>query len=147
MKILLIFLGIVLLLIIACQIWARTASQPPLGSHNGKLLPVPNTPNSVATQSGNNAQRMAPISYATNRETAQKHLLQILNQLPRTTIIQNEPGYIYMVSRSAFFGFPDDVEFLFIDNKIHFRAVARLGRSDFGVNKKRMHTIKQLFDQ
>ena len=147
MKTLWVLAGIVLSVIIIGIIWARTASRPELGIHNGKLLPLPNTPNCVATQSGNSTQHMEPISYATDREIAHQKLLQIINQMPRTTLVQNEPEYIYVVFRSSFFGFPDDVEFQFADNKIHFRAAARLGHSDFGVNRKRMENIKQLFEK
>ena len=147
MKTLWVLASVVLSIIIIGIIWARTASRPELGIHNNKLLPLPNSPNCVATQSGNATQQMAPIPYATNRETAHQKLLLILNQMPRTTLVQNEPEYIHVVFRSAFFGFPDDVEFQFLDNKIHFRAAARLGRSDFGVNRKRMENIKQLFEK
>jgi len=146
MKTLWVLAGVVLSIIIIGIIWARTTSRPDLGIYNGKLLPLPNTPNCVATQSGNPTQRMEPISYVTDRKTAHQKLLQIINQMPRTTLVQNEPEYIHIVFRSAFFGFPDDVEFQFIDNKIHFRAAARLGRSDLGVNRKRMENIKQHFE-
>lgn len=147
MKVLWVLAGVILSVVIIGILWARTASRPELGIYNDKLLPLPNTPNCVATQSGTSTQLMEPISYATNRETAHKKLLQIINQMPRTTLVQNEPEYIYVVFRSAFFGFPDDVEFQFADNKIHFRAAARLGRSDLGVNRKRMENIKQLFEK
>jgi uncharacterized protein (DUF1499 family) len=147
MKVLWILAGVVLLFIIIGILWARTASRPELGIHNGKLLPLPNSPNCVATQSGNTTQHMEPIPYATDRETAHQKLLHIINQMPRTTLVNNKPEYIHIVFRSAFFGFPDDVEFQLTDNHIHFRAAARLGHSDWGVNRKRMENIKQLFEK
>jgi uncharacterized protein (DUF1499 family) len=147
MKILFIVLGIVVLVIIVGMIRVQRTSRPELGIQEGKLLPLPNKPNCVATQSGNSTQRMEPIPYSGDRETAQNKLLQILNQLPRTTLIKNEPKYIRIVFRSAFFGFPDDVEFLFDKHTIHFRAAARLGHSDFGVNRKRMDNITHLFEK
>jgi len=42
-------------------------------------------------------------------------------------------------------GFVDDVEFL-LDEKagvIHVRSASRLGRSDFGVNRDRVETIRR----
>ena len=47
------------------------------------------------------------------------------------------------------FGFPDDVEFLFDDEKkvIHFRAAARLGYFDMVVNRKRMEKISMQFEK
>lgn len=144
-KILYIILGTIVFFIIAGQIWARTASRPDLGIQNNKLLPLPNTPNCVATQSGQEAQKMPPIPHQSDRQTVQQHLLDILNQWPRTTLVTNEPGYIRVECRSPFFGFPDDIEFMITDTEIHFRAAARLGYSDMGVNRKRMEKFTLQF--
>jgi uncharacterized protein (DUF1499 family) len=44
--------------------------------------------------------------------------------------------------------FVDDVEFLFDDEAktIHFRSASRTGRSDFGVNRRRMEDIRKLIE-
>ena len=147
MKALLVLAGIVLLFVLMGMVWAKTASQPELGIHDGKLLPLPKKPNGVATQSGKTEQHMEPIPYSGDREAARQELLQILNQLPHTTLIKEDSEYIWIEFRSPFFGFPDDVEFSFEDSLIHFRAAARLGHSDMGVNYKRMENIKTLFQQ
>jgi uncharacterized protein (DUF1499 family) len=41
----------------------------------------------------------------------------------------------------------DDVEFVFDEGakQIHFRSASRLGRKDFGVNRKRMEEIRAAF--
>jgi uncharacterized protein (DUF1499 family) len=46
--------------------------------------------------------------------------------------------------RTPVIGFIDDVEFRFDDRAgmIHFRSASRLGRSDLGVNRKRMETLR-----
>ena len=137
----------VFLSMIFVMVWARTASRPSLGIRDGELLPLPNTPNGVATQSGNAAKRLEPIPWSGDWQPAKEKMLQILNRLPRTTLVANEPNYVWVVFRSTLFGFPDDVEFLFGEEAIHFRAVARLGYSDMGVNLKRMEMIKDLFQQ
>ncbi|MDA7848031.1 DUF1499 domain-containing protein, partial [Sulfurospirillum sp.] len=51
---------------------------------------------------------------------------------------------------SKLFGFVDDVEFYFPVTQsntttIHMRSASRLGRSDFGVNRKRIEKIKSRF--
>lgn len=145
-KILIVIAILIFAIVIAGQIWARTASRPSLGLHNGTLTPLPNTPNCVATQSGQGNQVMEPITFAGDSKSAQQRLITLLNEWPRTNIIQNEPGYIWVVFRSAFFGFPDDVEFLIENQTIHFRSASRLGYSDMGVNRKRMAQIKAQFE-
>ena len=147
MKLLFIFLGIVVIILITGIIWARTAKRPQLGVVHNQLSAIPDKPNCVSTQSGNPKQKMPPIAYSSTQLEAQKKLITIITQLPRATLLDQKSGYIWVVYRSAFFGFPDDVEFMFDDNQkvIHFRAAARLGHSDLGVNKKRMATISQQF--
>jgi uncharacterized protein (DUF1499 family) len=45
-------------------------------------------------------------------------------------------------------GFVDDVEFFFPDSAvIHMRSASRVGYSDFGVNRKRLEKIRQLFQK
>lgn len=154
MKILLILLGIAAglaaLVSVAGMVWAWTARRPGnLGIHERRLAPAPETPNCVATQSGNAEQRMDPMPYEGGRAAAQKKLLAVLKAMPRTKVLVNEPGYVWVVCRTAFFRFPDDVEFAFDDDRkvIDFRAAARLGTSDFGVNRARMEKIRQAFEK
>ncbi|MDA0709012.1 MAG: DUF1499 domain-containing protein [bacterium] len=128
-------------------LWARSASRPVLGLRDGLLLPLPASPNCVATQSGEEGQRMDPIPFAGDRESARRHLIEILTRMPNATLVKSKSDYLWVVFRSAFFGFPDDVEFQFSDTEIHFRSAARLGYSDLGVNRKRMSHIIQLFHQ
>jgi uncharacterized protein (DUF1499 family) len=90
---------------------------------------------------------MDPIPYQGTREEAWARLLRVLRTHPRTRIVEEEPGYLHAECRSLIFRFVDDVE-LEIDDEarqIHFRSASRLGRSDFGVNRKRMEGIRRAF--
>lgn len=64
--------------------------------------------------------------------------------LPRTTLVADLPDYLHAECRSAFFGFVDDLELHLRapQNLIAVRSAARLGRSDFGVNKKRIEALR-----
>ncbi len=122
---------------------------PGLGVNEGRLAACPPTPNCVTTQSGNADQLMPAISYTITQEEAATRLLQIVNGMDRTQIITSRPDYIHATFRSLVWGFVDDIEF-FIDpdaKLIHFRAAARLGRSDAGVNRARMEEISQAFSR
>lgn len=149
LRIILIFVALVIIGVVTMFVWARTAARPSnLGVTNGQLAPCPETPNCVTTQRGNPDQMMEALTYTTAREEAQARLLEIVRSMPRSQIIANEPGYIAVVFRSPTFGFPDDVEFYLDDEQklIHFRAAARLGQSDLGVNRKRMEEIRRAFE-
>jgi uncharacterized protein (DUF1499 family) len=111
------------------------------------LPPCPNTPNCVSTMA-TDAHAIAPMHYTSTREEAMKRLLGILRALPRTTIVASDDHTIRAEFRTAVFRFVDDGTFLFDEatKTIHFRSASRVGRSDFGVNRRRMESIRQQFD-
>lgn len=90
---------------------------------------------------------MDPIPYAGDPAEAREHLLAILRAWPRAKITREEPGAITVECRSRFFRFVDDVDFRFDDvaRLIHFRSASRLGRRDFGVNRRRMEEIRRWY--
>lgn len=118
-----------------------------LGVKDGKLAGCPNTPNCVSSQSENPQSKIAPLTYNSSREEAKAKLKQILEGMERTTLITESEDYIYAEFQSKLMGFVDDVEFYLDDaNKvIHVRSASRLGKSDLGVNRKRVEAIRELF--
>lgn len=118
-----------------------------LGVKDGKLADCPNTPNCVSSQSENPQSKIAPLTYNSSREEAKAKLKQIIEGMVRSTLITESEDYIYAEFKSKLMGFVDDVEFYLNDaNKvIHVRSASRLGKSDLGVNRKRVETIRELF--
>jgi len=64
--------------------------------------------------------------------------------LPRTVIVTEKPGYLHAQSKSAVFGFVDDLEFYLRPGQgvIAVRSAARTGYSDFGVNRQRIEELR-----
>ncbi len=121
-----------------------SGNSPKPGVTDGRLRPCPNTPNCVNSQAADKRHGIAPIAYEGERQQARKHLLNILQQMPRTEIVVSEPDYIRATFRSLIFRFVDDGEFYFPDESlIHVRSASRLGYSDLGVNRRRIETIRQ----
>jgi uncharacterized protein (DUF1499 family) len=112
-----------------------------------RLAPCPRTPNCVSTQAPAGPQHIDPIPYAGPLAAARAKVLQILRNYQRTRIVAEEPAYLKAECRSAIFHFVDDVEFVLDDGakRIDFRSASRLGRKDFGVNRKRMEEIRAAF--
>jgi uncharacterized protein (DUF1499 family) len=110
------------------------------------LPPCPSTPNCVSTMA-TDAHAIAPMQYTTTRQEAMQRLLGILRSIPRTTIVATDEHSITVQFRTAVFRFVDDATFLFDDatNTIHFRSASRVGSSDFGVNRRRMESIRKAF--
>jgi uncharacterized protein (DUF1499 family) len=71
-------------------------------------------------------------------------LKKIIQGMKRTRIITEKDDYLYVEFTSALWRFVDDVEFYFKDasKTIQVRSASRLGRSDLGVNRKRIETIR-----
>lgn len=69
--------------------------------------------------------------------------------MPRIRIITETDDYLHAECSSAFFGFVDDLELHLrpAQGIIAVRSAARLGHSDFGVNRKRVDKLRSLLVQ
>jgi len=61
-----------------------------------------------------------------------------------TTIVEETGDYLYVEFKSKLMGYVDDVEFYKDDanNAVQVRSASRLGKSDLGVNRKRVEEIR-----
>jgi uncharacterized protein (DUF1499 family) len=115
-----------------------------LGVIEGHLIPCPQSPNCVSSQSNDLNHAIAPLSYDTEPAVAFSNLKRVIQDLPRTKIVQAADNYLYVEFTSAFMGFVDDVEF-YLDPEaktIQVRSASRLGESDLGVNRQRIETLR-----
>lgn len=92
---------------------------------------------------------MNPIAFSGDEIEAIKKLASILNEMPRTKVIELENNYIHAESKSLIFRFTDDIEFLIdpVTSLLEFRSASRVGYSDMGVNRKRMEQIIAKFKE
>lgn len=113
----------------------------------GMLPPCPSTPNCVSTQATIPVHAIAPISYRGSGETAMTRIAAIVGSMPRATIVERKPTSLRAEFRTRIFHFVDDVMFEIDESKktIEFRSASRIGRSDLGVNRKRMEAIRASF--
>jgi uncharacterized protein (DUF1499 family) len=73
-----------------------------------------------------------------------KRLSELVQETPRTVVMDQTETYLHAEASSAFFGFVDDLE-LFADrdnNRIQARSESRLGDSDLGVNAARLAALQ-----
>jgi len=112
-----------------------------------KLKACPPSPNCVSTLATDEEHKIEPIEYQGDYLQAKEKLIQVLNTLPRISVIKNEEMYLHVTQTSLIFRFVDDVEFVFDDalKIIQFTSRSRTGHSDFGVNRKRMENIRALY--
>jgi len=128
-------------LIIASCSGTRPAN---LGVQNGMLAPCPSTPNCVSSQSRDPEHVVAALTYRSSSTEAMAKLKRIVLAMPRAVIVTETPVYLHAEFTSAVMRFVDDVEFSLDETAkaIQVRSASRLGRSDFGVNRKRVEEIR-----
>ena len=71
-------------------------------------------------------------------------LSELVQESPRTVVVDQTETYLHAEASSAFFGFVDDLE-LFADrdnSQIQARSESRLGDSDLGVNAARLAALR-----
>jgi uncharacterized protein (DUF1499 family) len=121
-----------------------------LGARDGRLAPCRRTPNCVSSQAdpSDAEHRIAPIPFKGSTVEAMVAAKRAIESMERASIVREEPGgtffYLYAEFRSRLLGFVDDVELLFDEGAgvFHVRSASRLGRRDFGVNRKRVELLR-----
>lgn len=111
-----------------------------LGVKDGKLASCPGTPNCVNSQSDNPQSKIEPLP-----AVAIADLRKVIEGMEGSKIIEQTDNYLYAEFKTKLMGFVDDVEFYLEPNEnvIHVRSASRLGKSDLGVNRKRIETIRE----
>ena len=71
-------------------------------------------------------------------------LAKVIQQTPRSEIVEQQTNYLHATASSQIFGFVDDLE-LYADTErsvLQARSVSRLGESDLGVNEQRLGSLE-----
>ena len=120
-----------------------------LGVRDGRLAPCPATPNCVCTRAEDAGHRIAPLTYEGAAADALARLRRVVIVRPGVRLVAETETYLRAEFVSRVFRFVDDVEFLLDPERrvIHFRSASRAGRSDFGVNRRRMEGIRRAFTE
>ncbi|MDJ0899339.1 MAG: DUF1499 domain-containing protein [Xenococcus sp. MO_188.B8] len=110
-----------------------------LGVKDGKLAACPGTPNCVCSQSEDPKFKIEPLPPIMIAD-----LKTIVANMERSTIIEETDNYLYAEFKSKLMGYVDDVEFYRDSdaNVVQVRSASRLGKSDLGVNRKRIEEIR-----
>ena len=111
------------------------------------LAPCPSQPNCVSTMATDPIHAIEPLHYTASATEAYARLLAILRSMRRTRVVASDGETIHAEFRTAIFHFVDDGVFVLDDTikTVHFRSASRVGRSDFGVNRRRMESIRTAF--
>jgi len=140
-------IGVVLFFVLRSQIERVSPMPENLGVTNGRLAPCPESPNCVSPYETDEEHGMEAMVLVGETAVAQEKILAIIQAMPGSTLITNEPSYIYAEFRSPTMGFVDDVEIYFDEEAglIQFRSASRLGYEDMDANRNRMEEIQAAY--
>lgn len=141
---LLIIAVLVMFFVLALQ--SRSGAPP--GPVDGRLARCPSAPNCVGSEyPDDKSHYIPPLPYATG--TADDALARVRSAIQAMggEVRQEGEGYLAATFSSRVFGFVDDLE-VRVDREarvIHVRSASRVGRSDLGVNRKRVERLREIY--
>lgn len=138
-----------LFLLLGVRLVVENASPPTtLGLDDGKLAPLPDTPNAISSQTDDSSRRVTAFPFRENMELTQICLKKAIAAYGSYHFVTEDPTYWHVVF-STKIGFKDDVEFYFDQNSglVQFRSASRSGYSDMGLNRKRYNALFSSYAQ
>lgn len=115
-----------------------------LGVSDSRLTPCPASPNCLSSDDHDSAHKIPPFQLAKPATEVWQVVHELVSELPRTRIVNENSDYLHAECRSSVFGFIDDLELHLRPSAgiIAVRSAARLGYSDFGVNRRRVESLR-----
>jgi uncharacterized protein (DUF1499 family) len=113
-----------------------------LGVKDGRLKASPDSPNCVCSYDSDQEHGIAPIAWDKSPGEAIAALKQVIQAMAGSEIIIESNDYLYVEFTTKLMGYVDDVEFYVNGGAIQLRSASRLGKSDLGLNRKRIEAIR-----
>jgi len=112
---------------------------------NDRLDGCPSSPNCVSSEAPDAKHAVEPLHLKGDPQKAWAAITRIAGQLPRCTIVENTEHYLHVECKSRLFRFVDDLELLLdpATMTIAIRSAARVGKSDLGVNRRRVEALRK----
>lgn len=111
------------------------------------LSPCPISPNCVCSKlPQSDSHYIEPLVPKASTLKIFPLLVQYVKQLPKADLQEEASHYVRVSIYSRFLGFTDDLELYFAGSKIHVRSASRTGWYDFGVNRRRVESIRRYME-
>ncbi len=133
-----------LLALVFLALGACSANQVTTGLIDDRLTPCPDTPNCVSSDAKDEVHRVEPYRLTAAAQEAWHGLQNVIAAEQRIRLVEVNDNYLHIEVHSAILRFVDDTEFQLRASEgiIAIRSAARSGRSDLGVNRKRVERIR-----
>lgn len=139
-----VLLVVLVLAVPACTLWQ--GKPPAKDLVDGRLRPCPDSPNCVCSEYREGDAFVEPFDDSGSAATAWRVLRRAVTETGGE-IQQTRADYMRATYTTRFMRFVDDVEFrpAADEGVIHVRSASRVGHSDFGVNRRRVERLREVF--
>lgn len=131
--------------------WLQGTPPGDLGVREGRLKPPSMTENSVSSQAALYPEHplrgyaaIAPLPVKGDGPATLARIKAVVESMAGARVVKSDPDYLYVQFTTPLMKFVDDAEFWFdpANNVIQVRSASRVGRKDFGVNRKRIEAVR-----
>ena len=106
------------------------------------MQPCGDKPNCVSTIDERQQFHLAP--YQLVGDVSIEQIAKAALQIPRSKVVAQEDNYLHIECTSKILRFVDDLELEINGTTLVVRSESRVGRSDFGVNRKRADQLRAI---
>lgn len=117
--------------------WISSSGAAPGLTADGRLAACKGARNCVSSHESADS-----VNYVDPLPRVDKAVLKARMEELGARLITEEKNYLAFTTTSAFFRFVDDIEFIVMSKKTQVRSASRVGRNDFGANRKRVETLR-----
>ena len=116
---------------------------------NSMFAPCPDSPNCVSSDARDARHSIEPFVGRPAQSDIWPKIRAAVLTLPRTKLVGEKKDYLHVECRSAVLGFVDDLEIQWRpgENLLAVRSASRRGYYDFGVNRRRIETLRGLLQE
>jgi uncharacterized protein (DUF1499 family) len=133
------------LVLVFLALSACSGDQVTTGLIDNRFAPCPDSPNCVSSDAKDEVHRVEPYRLTATAQEAWHGLQNVVAAEQRIRLVEVNDSYLHFEVHSAVLRFVDDTEFQLRASEgiIAVRSAARTGRSDMGVNRKRVERIRE----
>lgn len=122
-----------------------------LGVNDGKLRPPSASDNSVSSQASlypdhprHLSSQIAPLALRDDGPATIARISSVVQAMAGAKVVKSDADYLYAQFSTPLMKFVDDVEFWYDPSArvIQVRSASRLGKSDLGLNRKRIEAVR-----
>ena len=129
----------------------QSSAPTDIGVRDGRLKPPSSTDNSVTSQAAlypdppqRSYSTIAPLALRGDGSATLAKIKTIVEAMPGARVVSSQPDYLYAQYTTLLMKYVDDVEFWFdpAAQVVQVRSASRVGKSDLGVNRKRVEAVR-----